>query len=315
MITTHRDRKSSTMMIEKDPKTYLDFLEIGTSDFDTLIQSVKHESNGMSVDPVAYYLTVLPSRPGWKKVNAAISDAGGVSLIYYIDPVDIEKYQLPNWVRGCSAIDRPHETVLKLLQSMGLDPSLIKSKEVVKWTLMELMCFHSVNGINLLKIDTEGHDVRILEKFLDDAVPEMLPQKIIFETNILSNAKDIHRVLVRLILAGYDVIECRTGGADTNTVLSLNPARMLGRNMFSSSRVGYYLGGYPVGYDPLKPPHGNTLAEAKAFCHSEGAGGVTLQYGRYEVRREAKLICSASRAETTSWVFLPSRVSKELAED
>lgn len=43
--------------------THYDFIEIGTSDFDTYIQDKKYiNCKGLSIEPVKYYLNKLPNR-------------------------------------------------------------------------------------------------------------------------------------------------------------------------------------------------------------------------------------------------------------
>ena len=46
---------------------FLDFIEIGTSDFNTLIQAAGPAAHGLSIDPISLYLDRLPNRPGCKK--------------------------------------------------------------------------------------------------------------------------------------------------------------------------------------------------------------------------------------------------------
>ena len=38
----------------------LDYIEIGTSDFDALVE--KHEGNGISIEPLKFYLDALPKK-------------------------------------------------------------------------------------------------------------------------------------------------------------------------------------------------------------------------------------------------------------
>ena len=50
-----------------------DFIEIGTSNFETLIQNATNEK-GLSVEPLKYYLDCLPDKTNVKKINVAITD-------------------------------------------------------------------------------------------------------------------------------------------------------------------------------------------------------------------------------------------------
>ena len=63
-----------------------DFVEIGTSDFDTLIESATDATVGLSIEPVKHYLDRLPDRPGVRKIWSAISadDVKSMLQVYYV---------------------------------------------------------------------------------------------------------------------------------------------------------------------------------------------------------------------------------------
>lgn len=62
---------------------FYDFIEIGTSDFDTEIQ--KHpEKRGISIEPVKYYLDRLPESRTCKKLNMGISNYTGTGKVNYL---------------------------------------------------------------------------------------------------------------------------------------------------------------------------------------------------------------------------------------
>jgi hypothetical protein len=46
---------------------HYDFIEIGTSDFDTLIETSDDKTVGLSIEPIKYYLDRLPERKNVKK--------------------------------------------------------------------------------------------------------------------------------------------------------------------------------------------------------------------------------------------------------
>ena len=73
----------------------LDFLEIGTSNFDTLIQLADNKTVGISVEPIKYYLDSLPSPANVLKINAAISITNTSEDIelYYIPSEQIRKHR------------------------------------------------------------------------------------------------------------------------------------------------------------------------------------------------------------------------------
>ena len=92
-----------------------DFIEIGTSDFDTLLQESTDEL-GLSIEPLKIYLDNLPNKDNVIKVNCAISDKDGLVDVYWIDPKDIEIYNLPGWLKGCNSIIEPHPSTVKELK-------------------------------------------------------------------------------------------------------------------------------------------------------------------------------------------------------
>ena len=179
-----------------------DFIEIGTSDFDTLIESTQGKI-GITIEPLLFYLENLPKNPSVIKVNCAITDYDGYIDIYYINPLDIENHQLPNWLRGCNSINKPHPTSLNELSNRGLENLIqIHKCECLSWKT--LVNRYNIESVNLLKIDTEGHDCEIINSILNTG--SALPNKIHFEANILTDSEIIKRTLKRLIESGYTIV-------------------------------------------------------------------------------------------------------------
>ena len=114
------------------------FVEIGTSDFETLIQSCSDSDIGLSIDPLKIYLDKLPNKQNVQKINAAISNSDGTISCYYVPDDEIEKYGLPHWVRGCNSIGQYHKTVYELLVKFGIPTSIIKSIEIPKLSMISL---------------------------------------------------------------------------------------------------------------------------------------------------------------------------------
>ncbi len=285
---------------------FLDFIEIGTSDFNTLIQAAGPDTHGLSIDPISLYLDRLPNRPGCKKINAAISNFEGTVEVYFIPPQVIAKHRLPNWLRGCNSIGAPHPTVSKQLEKMDIDPELVLVRQPVPChRLQTVLHQNDVQGVFMLKVDTEGHDAVILNDFFDDASPQQWPHQIVFESNKLSDSETIHRLIAKLILMGYDIVSCETGGGASDTHLRLNLNRLKGERTTIQTAKGYYLEGYPKNYSPLNLPHENNLDSALEYAHQQQAAGVTFQYGRYEVRQGRYLHHSVKDLKVQSWMRLP----------
>lgn len=185
------------------------FIEIGTSDFDTLIQQCNDDDIGLSIEPLKHYLDLLPNKNGVTKINAAISNKNGNMNIYYVKPSTISALNLPWWVKGCNSIGSQHPTVCALLRDMNLDPnSIITCDNIIIKDIETVMIENNVEKIGLLKVDTEGHDCIILNNYIEYCMryPHLFANKIIFETNCLSNADEQTQVIELLIKNGYTLL-------------------------------------------------------------------------------------------------------------
>ena len=178
-----------------------DFIEIGTSDFDTLLERSTTEI-GISIEPLKVYLDNLPDRDTVIKLNCAMSDKDGVADVYWIDPSDIESYDLPLWLKGCNSIIDPHPSAVKELKDKNLE-HIYKKTECKCLTWNSIVDIYDIKYVEYLKIDTEGHDCFIINNILDSNV--ILPKKILFENNILSDENFVIATLERLEKYGYTV--------------------------------------------------------------------------------------------------------------
>lgn len=182
-----------------------DFIEIGTSDFDTVVELASDNSVGLVIEPLKYYLDRLPNRPYVKKLQLAVAfdDIERTSTIYYVHPDDIARYNLPTWLKGCNKIDGYH------LQHSKLNIfELVRKDTVLQLPIGKILDEYSVQGIKLLKIDTEGYDCKILMNFFKhlenkNKGKEYLPLKIIFENNGLTCRKELTELLLLVESLGY----------------------------------------------------------------------------------------------------------------
>tara|TARA_R110000824_G_scaffold124509_1_gene283077 strand:- start:50 stop:649 length:600 start_codon:yes stop_codon:yes gene_type:complete len=192
-----------------------DFIEIGTSDFNTLTQEYPSDSfnkKGISIDPLKYYLDRLPNNDNVIKVNCAISDDDYTTQIFWVHPEDIEKYDLPWWWKGCNSILKPHLTVVKGLEEWDLmSVYRIDKCKCISWST--LIDTYDISFVDFLKIDTEGHDCQIINNIFK--TNKILPNKIEFEHNILTDEYLFNSTMELLNNNKYFVIE---RGADTITV-------------------------------------------------------------------------------------------------
>jgi len=194
---------------------HIDFIEIGTSNFDSLIQRVSDNETGISIEPLKHLLDQLPNKSNVKKINLAISNKCGVIDIYYVTQENINQYSLPWWFIGSNSVNSIHAGVARVLKEMKLPSSLVQKNTVETKKLSTIIDEHGITSFNLLKIDTEGHDAVILEDYLSDCKMRNypLPKIIHFENNGLYPKIDYVKIKNMAIDLGYNNI--RESAADT----------------------------------------------------------------------------------------------------
>jgi FkbM family methyltransferase len=146
---------------------HFDFVEIGTSDFSTMLQAAADDVIGLSVEPLSDYLNRLPDRTNVKKVNAAISDQDGELPMYFVPEKSITKFGLPQWVRGCNSLGAHHAQVLSLVKDEKLDPAKVFATQMVPVkAFTTLVKEQNIRSIQQLKVDTEGYDGVIMRSYV-----------------------------------------------------------------------------------------------------------------------------------------------------
>ena len=200
---------------------HFNFIEIGTSDFDTEVEKASETTVGLSIEPIGEHLSRLPNRQNCYKLNAAISNYNGYIDIYSITSENIEKYNIPFWIKGCNSVGQPHRTVQWYLGHHGLPLNLIEPQKVPVFTFNSIIDKYNITSCDYLKIDTEGHDCVIINNIIDSFEKKeltFLPKKILFETNELTSNTDINNTINRLTTIGYKIIDKPQG---SNTLLEL----------------------------------------------------------------------------------------------
>jgi len=187
-----------------------DFIEIGTSNFNTLIETADDNTLGLSIDAVKHYIDVLPNKPNIKKLNIGISNVNSTIDVYYIPENIISQYNIPDFFKGCNCLNdyHPLHKVYNITHYCQID-------KVNVITTYELFYQNKVRNVKFLKIDTEGHDCIILDslflyiKYLPDI---FYPNKIQFETNENINTNMVDNTINSYLSIGY-TLESR--GYDT----------------------------------------------------------------------------------------------------
>lgn len=190
-----------------------DFIEIGTCDFDTLLQSCKDHERGLSIEAIKHYLDNLPDRENVTKLNAVVSQESGEDYIYTLSEKTIKEFSLPDWIRGCSKLGSPHPYVLDELRKKNIE-HLYEKNRVRTITIKEIIEEYSITEIGILKTDLEGNDLSIINSLLD--YEKVLPREITFEYNrehsLESTEEEFKSLVRRLEDFGYQKTKQLPGG-------------------------------------------------------------------------------------------------------
>ena len=180
---------------------HYNFIEIGTSNFDTLIQKANNTTVGLSVEPMTHYLDQLPNKDNVKKINCAVSfdNTEADVKIYFIPESVIKENSLSHWLVGCNSINGYHPAHADYKH-------LVTTKVIKQIPIRKLFEDNNVTSLDLLKIDTEGGDSKILTHFFDYIKEKKLyPKKIQFESNKLTPEQDVNTVIAMYESLGYKV--------------------------------------------------------------------------------------------------------------
>lgn len=187
-----------------------DFVEIGTSDFDTLIEQASDTTVGLSIEPIKHYLDSLPDKPNVKKLNCAVSKSNQCEIlqVFYVPTQAIVENNLPDWLRGCNSVGDYHYQHRRL----GIT-ELVKKNYIPCYPIRNIFLDNNITELDFLKIDTEGADCDImlgLYDFLVTQGPSLRPQKIQFESNELSDPEKVELVKSKFVNLGYRSVVNRT---------------------------------------------------------------------------------------------------------
>lgn len=191
-----------------------DFIEIGTSNFNTLIETADDTTVGISIEPMKKYLDQLPSPKNVIKLNCAISfDGSNIPIdFYYIAPETIKLLNLKPFMRGCNSIGKFHP----MHQKYNVQEHVTIDK-VEQRSLESVLTEFNVTKLDYLKIDTEGGDCKIMQQLYDI---DFLPNKIKFETNSLADPQEVTKIINLFKSKNYTVSYDNKARRDTILTLA-----------------------------------------------------------------------------------------------
>ena len=215
-------------------KAYL--VQIGSNDGKTgdplypLLQKHAHW-RALFVEPVPYSFEMLqsnyPDARRFRFENVAINEGEALNF-YWVDPAAKEHLpDLPYWYDQLGSFDKQH--IVKHFDG-ALEP-FIRSSLLEGITLPQLLDRNEVKEIDILHIDTEGYDWKILSQ-LD--LERFRPKFILYEHNHLSDADrqdsiDFLKERYQLFTLGIDLLAVdRNLGQELLTAMSKHMQKTAG---------------------------------------------------------------------------------------
>ena len=146
------------------------FVEVGTCDFDTLLPLVKQGWEGLMIEPVPELFDNLPKKEGIIYDNCAVSDNTGKSIIRYYDLKFTESEEGVYWTRGVGSINPNRNHFISNPDWAKWE----KTSNISCYTLDDLFDKHEISSVDLLKLDCEAMDYRILKAFSFEIKPAVI---------------------------------------------------------------------------------------------------------------------------------------------
>lgn len=144
------------------------FLQIGANDGelnDPIHRYVEtYHWAGLLVEPVPHFYGQLQraygGNPQLSFANVAIGPTDRKLTMYTLPDLP----SLPAWARGITTTDRARLLWHRRL-APAIRPEIIETIEVTCWSMQSLVTHYDVTYVDLLQIDTEGDDLKVLKAF------------------------------------------------------------------------------------------------------------------------------------------------------
>lgn len=176
---------------------HYDYVDIGTCDFN---YTVAPGQRVLLVEPLRFYLDAIPKYDGLIKAAYAISDFCGTHDMQYVDPALLPSSQDDNryWMRGCTMLEGMHP----LIETCSLQAA-VRTQKVDVITFARLQELYDITSIGHLKIDTEGHESKILDQCAAHIIEGLRVDTIDVELHPYLDIRGVASSLLALASLGY----------------------------------------------------------------------------------------------------------------
>lgn len=127
-------------------------------------------------------------------VNCAVSSSSGQTKLYKVNEIEIKRLNLGDWARELASLNS--SIITARLPDVAIDCEVVRSV-----TFDELILECGLNTVDLIVLDTEGHEFEIL-KYID--LDRYRVRALLYEYVHLSSI-DEQQLRVRLMAAGYTI--------------------------------------------------------------------------------------------------------------
>ena len=183
-------------------KQYWDYVDIGTSDFDTSADYAP-ASKVLLVEPLDFYLNKFLNMENVSLCNCAVGAYNGFIDIYYVSIENMLKYNIPMYIRGCNSVGRPHELVEHYIWEHKLSKEIYDKRPVPIITFSELCSRFDIGSIGTLKLDTEGHDHNILPEVFQFVQNNNIKTIIVEYQSYAGNTAELDEWFEKFATLGY----------------------------------------------------------------------------------------------------------------
>lgn len=232
---------ASTKKLRPPSGLHYDFIEAGTSDWNTLSHGCANDEDlasqatrfirtssdslrdvrGLAVEPVAELLERLPKLPRVQKVTAALDEYSSKETLHCVSLENIDRYmgqyktEYPGshrhnlvdvmwYAKSLATIGSPHPDLKLMLDAIGR-PDLMEAREVPVFSWGDLCHWYGVGSVDVVQLDCEGRDCAIIRGIVSHCRwnPDAWPRIIVFEANYLTPQDEIEETLDTLQRHGY----------------------------------------------------------------------------------------------------------------